>query len=314
MEAHHLISIRFLLPVACVPCAIFVLAVDCRLMPRWCVRLCPAFGCFVCCRNITAGWTLSALWALDPGGGQSKEQSGTNWARSRAPTFSERPEVERGRGGIHTGDEGRDQRRIQCTHEGGTRGTERDTAKAAKEEISNETDIRRSKRADRIENAPVPSGPHAEGKAGSERNFQKAAISQLKRDWEAHVSAQIEDIKHHSEKGNSKELWRGIHSISGKSRSYSNQQPSADSASALRALWFAAMSKSVSATALESSREAMADIGPASNRKNERLPTDEELLICLKALRGSKACGPDDVPVEVWQADRLRKGSPIHTH
>ena len=115
------------------------------------------------------------------------------------------------------------------------------------------------------------------------------------------MSAQIEDIKHHSEKGNSKELWRGIHSISGKSRSYSNQQPSADSASALKAIWFAAMSKSVSATELESSREAMADIGPASNRKNERLPTDEELLICLKALRGSKACGPDDVPAEIWQ-------------
>ena len=145
------------------------------------------------------------------------------------------------------------------------------------------------------------------GKRAVKETFRKQLSVQLKRDWEAHVSAQIEDIKHHSEKGNSKELWRGIHSISGKSRSYSNQQPSADSASALKAIWFAAMSKSVSATELESSREAMADIGPASNRKNERLPTDEELLICLKALRGSKACGPDDVPVEVWrQTDSAR--------
>ena len=53
--------------------------------------------------------------------------------------------------------------------------------------------------------------------------------------------------------------------------------------------------------------DAMADIGPASNRTNEPLPTDEELLICLKALRGSKACGLDGVPVEIWrQADSAR--------
>ena len=77
--------------------------------------------------------------------------------------------------------------------------------------------------------------------------------------------------------------------------------------SALRALWFAAMSKSVSATALESSRDATADIGTASNRKSEPLSTDEELLICLMALRGIKACGPDGVPVEVrHHADSAR--------
>ena len=137
------------------------------------------------------------------------------------------------------------------------------------------------------------------GKRAVKETFRKQLSNQLKRDWEAHVSAQIKDIKHHSEKGNSKELWRGTHSISGKSRSYSNQQPSVDLASALRELWFAAMSKSVSATALESSRDAMAGIGPASNRKNEPLPTDEEPLFFLKALRGSKACGLDGVPVEV---------------
>ena len=150
-----------------------------------------------------------------------------------------------------------------------------------------------------------------EGKRAVKETFREQlsihVSIQLKRDWGAHVSAQIEDIKHHSEKGNSKGLWGDGHSISGKSRSYRNQQPSAGSSSALKALWFAAMSKSVSATALESSRGAMADIGPASNRKNEPLPTDEELLICLKALRGSKACGLDGVPVEIWrQADSAR--------
>ena len=50
-----------------------------------------------------------------------------------------------GRGNVQTGDGKRDQCKNQYTHKGGTRGTERDTANAAKEEISNEADIRRSK-------------------------------------------------------------------------------------------------------------------------------------------------------------------------
>ena len=58
----------------------------------------------------------------------------------------------------------------------------------------------------------MPSGPHAKRKAGSARNVQKATIeptqARLGTYGDAHVSAQIEDIKHHNEKGNSK--WQGI--------------------------------------------------------------------------------------------------------
>ena len=147
------------------------------------------------------------------------------------------------------------------------------------------------------------------GKRAVKETFRRRLAAQLKYDWEAHVQAQVEEVKRHAETGNSKDLWRAIHSISGRSRSYSNQQPSADSASALRAIWFAAMSKSVSATGLESNRCAKADIGPASNRKDEPLPTDDELEICLRALRGSKAAGPDDVPIEIWRASGHAKAA-----
>ena len=139
------------------------------------------------------------------------------------------------------------------------------------------------------------------GKRRIKEAYRRKLSKQLKQDWEKHVKRQIEEIKRHHEAGNSKQFWEATHAISGRSRSYSNIQPSSDSASELKNFWLSSMQEKFKATDRELKRSAMQDIGPATTRESDG-PTNADLEICLKALRDSKACGPDGIPAEVWRS------------
>eukprot|EP01052_Picozoa_sp_SAG31_P000911 SAG31_NODE_28_length_32713_cov_39.100509_21_plen_116_part_00 len=97
-----------------------------------------------------------------------------------------------------------------------------------------------------------------------------------------------------------------IRKLGGIGKGFCSTQPNPSAPAKEKAeAWAAFEEKKFEMTAAEAGRDPLEDLGPAKDRRQEerwRL-TKKEILFCAKALRRSKACGEDKIPVEVFKEE-----------
>jgi exonuclease III len=134
------------------------------------------------------------------------------------------------------------------------------------------------------------------------RNRIAHACRADRREWIEQIATEMQKA---ADRGDSRAVYEGVRRLSGKSRG-PQKQPTVDSdgkdlktAAELAGAWAAFAEKKFACTEAEFVREW----GPLedSQFRREDVPSDADLLLCLRALRKRKAVGTDEVPVEVFQ-------------
>ena len=129
-----------------------------------------------------------------------------------------------------------------------------------------------------------------------------------RRDYRDYVEGVVQEIEKADESGNARAVWQGVYRLGGGKKRGPARQPTIDergeeirSSMDLAEAWRAYAERKFACTQAELERPSVRDLGSPDLRRGEP-PTDEELDSCLRALKNSKACGPDGIPVEAYKA------------
>ena len=134
------------------------------------------------------------------------------------------------------------------------------------------------------------------------RNKIAHACRADRRVWIEGVAAEMQKS---ADKGDSRAVYEGVRRLSGKGRA-PQKQPTVDkegndlrTAELLAEAWAGFAEEKFACTKEENIRE-WGPLGNAQERVKD-VPSDADLMICLKALKKRKASGKDEVPIEVYQ-------------
>ena len=134
------------------------------------------------------------------------------------------------------------------------------------------------------------------------RNRIAHACRADRRAWIEGIAAEMQVA---AAKGDSRAVYEGVRRISGKGRGQ-QKQPTVDSAGndlrtseQLAGAWAEFAEKKFACTDAEFEREW----GPLADaqERTQDVPSDADLMLCMKALKKRKVAGTDEVPIEVFQ-------------
>ena len=132
-------------------------------------------------------------------------------------------------------------------------------------------------------------------------------------DYKAWVQRWVVEIEKVDNRGDSKEIYKGVKALAGTTHNSFSAQPSIKengdmitSAEELGDLWQKFLANKFSATELEAAREEFPDLGAQGVVDQDGL-TQEEFLQAVKRMKKGKATGPDGIPAEVWKHSQLAK-------
>jgi hypothetical protein len=137
------------------------------------------------------------------------------------------------------------------------------------------------------------------------RHFRNRIAHACRADRRAWIEEIASEMQKAADKGDSRAVYEGVRRLSGKGRG-PQKQPTVDATgkdltteAQLAGAWADFAEKKFACTEAEFVRE-WGPLEDAQYRK-EDVPSDADLLLCLKALQKRKAAGKDEVPIEVFQ-------------
>jgi hypothetical protein len=128
--------------------------------------------------------------------------------------------------------------------------------------------------------------------------FHKLVARSCRKDQRDHIGRLIALVVEADESGDSREWWKAVHRISGKSRRSNNTMPEADSLEEVAEI-FAEHAETLLAPSTREAARSRAPLPPASER-SEDIPSRETVIKHLGALPNNKAAGPSGLPKELY--------------
>ena len=128
--------------------------------------------------------------------------------------------------------------------------------------------------------------------------FHKLVARSCRKDQRDHIGRLIALVVEAGESGDSREWWKAVHRISGKSRRFNNTMPEADSLEEVAEI-FAEHAETLLAPSTREAARSRAPLPPASER-SEDIPSRETVIKHLGALPNNKAAGPSGLPKELY--------------
>ena len=144
--------------------------------------------------------------------------------------------------------------------------------------------------------------------------YNQSIFKACREDWRKHIYGILDNIEESIDKGDYKAVFQGVKKLTGKGKG-SCRAPTRDAKGNLLAdpkelaeAWRQFAVEKFSKTEAEVKRGDMPDLGDPLTREND-VPSDEDLEICLKALAKAKAVGVDGIPVEAYRASESAKAA-----
>ena len=129
-------------------------------------------------------------------------------------------------------------------------------------------------------------------------DFHKLVARSARKDQREHIERLIAQVVEADERQDSREWWRAVHRISGKSRRFNNTMPEADSLEEVAEI-FAEHAETLLAPSTREASRSRPPLPPASERAGD-IPSPETVIKHLAALPNNKAAGPSGLPKELY--------------